>query len=74
MNSNTPLVVREGEAARLLGVSIAALRRWRRERRGPPFVRLERCIGYGVADLQAYLNAHRVTQSPPPDGEELSAV
>jgi hypothetical protein len=62
MNSETHLVVREREAGRLLGVSVAALRRWRRERRGPPFVRLERCIGYRVADLEAFVATNTVTQ------------
>ena len=56
----TPLVVREAVAARLLGVSVAALRRWRRERRGPPFVRLERCVGYRRDDLEAFIAANRV--------------
>jgi hypothetical protein len=56
-----PLVVREVVAARLLGVSVAALRRWRRERRGPPFVRLERCVGYPVADLEAFVATNTVT-------------
>lgn len=64
MNSETLLVVREGEAARLLGVSIAALRRWRRERRGPSFVRLERCVGYRMADLEAFLTSNTVAHSP----------
>jgi hypothetical protein len=62
VNSETPLVVREGDAARLLSVSVAALRRWRRERRGPPFVRLERCVGYRLADLDAFVASN--TQKP----------
>lgn len=54
MESQT-LVVRESQAARLLGVSIGALRRWRLERRGPSFVRMERCVGYRVSDLESFL-------------------
>jgi len=53
-----PLVVREREAARLLGISIAGLRRWRAERRGPPFVKIERCVAYRVRDLEAFLAEH----------------
>jgi len=60
LNSETPLVVREREAGRLLGVSVAALRRWRHERRGPPFVRIERCVGYRVADLEAFVAMNTV--------------
>jgi hypothetical protein len=59
MNSETHLVVREREAGRLLGVSVAALRRWRREHRGPAYVRLERCIGYRVDDLHTFVAANR---------------
>jgi predicted site-specific integrase-resolvase len=54
------VVVREPTVAKLLGVSIAALRRWRREGRGPAFVRLERCVGYQMADLQSFLAGNRV--------------
>ena len=57
-------VVREHEAARLLGVSAAALRRWRRERRGPAFVRIERCIGYRVTDLEQFLAANTCSNVP----------
>jgi hypothetical protein len=51
-----PLVVTESAAARMLAVSIAALRRWRREQRGPRFVRLGRCIRYPIQDLKIFLN------------------
>jgi len=60
MYDETPLVVREQVAAHLLGVSISALRRWRREGRGPAFVRLERRIGYRMADLDSFISANRV--------------
>jgi predicted site-specific integrase-resolvase len=64
MDSETPLVVREQAAARLIGVSVAALRRWRREGRGPAFVRLERCIGYPMADIEGFIGANRVAPVP----------
>jgi predicted DNA-binding transcriptional regulator AlpA len=48
-------VLREWEAAKLMGVSTAALRRWRREGRGPKFRKMERCIGYLLSDLETYL-------------------
>jgi hypothetical protein len=70
MQSQSPLVVRESIAAQLLGVSVAALRRWRREKRGPAFVRLERCVGYRMADLETFIGANRVVHSPTDGGEE----
>lgn len=45
----------EKQAAKLLSVSIAALRRWRAESRGPEFTRLERCVRYPVRSLERYL-------------------
>lgn len=58
-----PAVLRERKAAEMLGVSTAALRRWRREHRGPAFVRLERAVGYRVSDLEKFLNANTVSCS-----------
>ena len=55
MNEITPLVVTEREAAKMLAVSTAALRRWRREGRGPRVTRIERCVRYRLSDLEAYL-------------------
>ena len=54
------LIIRERPAAEALGVSVAALRRWRREGRGPAFVRIERCIGYRLTDLESFLAARVV--------------
>ena len=60
MSSEATSVLREPAAAKMLGVSRAALRRWRRERRGPSFVRLERAVGYRVADLERFLTENTV--------------
>lgn len=54
--SQQSIVVNEKQAAEFLAVSSAALRRWRAERRGPAFIRLERCIRYRLSDLDAYLD------------------
>ena len=45
----------EKATARTLSVSLAALRKWRRQRRGPPFVKVEGCIRYDTDDLRRYL-------------------
>jgi hypothetical protein len=67
---NSLQVVRERDAAHMLGVSVAALRRWRREGRGPAFVRIERCIGYRIATLESFLNSNTVTpQTGEPEKE-----
>jgi len=56
LSDMSPLAVDEHGAARLLAVSVPALRRWRREQRGPRFARLGRCIRYRVDDLNQFLS------------------
>ena len=51
----TPQMINEKQAARILAVSIAALRRWRREGRGPEFTHLERCVRYDVRSIERFL-------------------
>lgn len=49
-------LITEEEAARRLCCTVAALRRWRREGRGPRFVRLGRLIRYSDEDLCKFVN------------------
>jgi len=53
------LAINEKKTGRMLDVSVAALRRWRREHRGPRFVKLGRCVRYKLSDLQEWLDGHR---------------
>ncbi len=57
----TPLL-NEKEAAGRLGMTVAALRRWRLERRGPTFIRVGSRIRYREEDLESYVenNAQRL--------------
>jgi hypothetical protein len=48
-------MLNEKQTAQLLAVSKAALRRWRREQRGPQFVRCERCVRYEMSAIEKYL-------------------
>jgi hypothetical protein len=50
-----PQLLSEKQAARVLAVSVAALRRWRREGRGPRFTRLERCVRYDMRAIERFL-------------------
>jgi excisionase family DNA binding protein len=45
----------EQQAANLLNVTPAALRRWRRERRGPRFAKLGRLVRYKQADIEEFV-------------------
>jgi Helix-turn-helix domain len=55
MEQTLPQMIDEKQAARVLAVSVAALRRWRHEGRGPQFARLERCVRYDVRELMRFL-------------------
>jgi excisionase family DNA binding protein len=53
------------EAARHLGVSPHTLRAWANYQHRLPFYRLGRRLRFAVADLDAFLAAHRVEASGP---------
>lgn len=55
---SVPQMLSEKQAARMLAVSVAALRKWRRERRGPQFTRLERCVRYDLRAIERFLAEH----------------
>jgi hypothetical protein len=55
MEQTLPQLLNERQAGRVLGVSVAALRRWRREQRGPEFVHCERCVRYDVRSIEKFL-------------------
>lgn len=58
MEREIDLAISESEAARRLSVSIGALRKWRRESKGPRFIKLGRLVRYSVGSLQAWLEAN----------------
>ena len=51
----------ERTAAPYTGFTVAALRAWRQQGRGPAFIRVNRSIRYRISDLEDWLTAHRVT-------------
>ena len=74
VNRHPAPTVAEHDAATYIGYTPSALRAWRRDNRGPSFIRNGRSIRYLVADLDAWLSAHRVTthekqSAPAHDGQ-----
>jgi predicted DNA-binding transcriptional regulator AlpA len=57
---DSPRAMSETELARRISVSTAVLRKWRRERNGPRFVKLGRLIRYLIRDVDIWLEAHSV--------------
>jgi hypothetical protein len=55
MEQTTLRMLNEKQTAHMLSVSVAALRRWRREDRGPAFTRCERCVRYDIRAIERFL-------------------
>lgn len=54
-----PEPLTETAAARRLGLKVATLRAWRRQQRGPAYVRLGRAVRYLSDDVEDFLRASR---------------
>ena len=49
-------------AAPILGVAVQTMRNWRWYGEGPSYVRVgDRAIRYDLADLEAFIKAHRIS-------------
>ncbi len=47
----------EKAVGKILGISLAGLRRWRLERRGPRFLKLGSAVRYKPEDLQSWVDS-----------------
>jgi predicted DNA-binding transcriptional regulator AlpA len=52
--------INESELARQANISTAVLRKWRREGKGPRFVKLGRLVRYLTRDVDAWLDEQAV--------------
>lgn len=67
MEQNVLTLLNERQAARMLAVSIGALRRWRREGRGPDFTHLERCVRYEMCAIERFVRENSSASRKPAD-------
>src|SRR5262249_15646182 len=58
-----PLVVDQETAAGMLGVDASTLRRWHREGRGPPRIRIGRLVRYRPKGLERFLKVLESAES-----------
>jgi excisionase family DNA binding protein len=61
--SNVSGLFTDRQAAEFLNCTRGALERWRRERRGPPYIKLGRLVRYARHDLVKWLAQKRI-QTP----------
>jgi len=58
---STNQLVDETAVAKMCGVSVGLIRKWRFQGHGgPPYVKLGSAVRYGVGDIEAFLKAARV--------------
>jgi predicted DNA-binding transcriptional regulator AlpA len=57
---NVQEILNERQVQEVFGFSVPYLRRARRERRGPRFLKVGKLVRYRRADIEAYLTAHTV--------------
>jgi len=62
-------MLRERDAATVLGVAPRTLREWRKAGKPPPHVRLNRGTWYSVGVLAAFIGAGEQPQVPVPSGK-----
>ncbi len=55
----TRRLLKEDEAAQILSLEVATLRRWRWSGRGPLFLKLGGAVRYDLADLDAFIEFSR---------------
>ncbi len=53
-------ILNERQVQEVYGFTVAYLRRARRERRGPRFLKVDKLVRYRKADIEAFLAAHEV--------------
>jgi predicted DNA-binding transcriptional regulator AlpA len=53
-------VLNERQAATVLGCSVALMRKWRLFGEGPSYCKIGRLVRYRQADIDSFLEAHRV--------------
>jgi excisionase family DNA binding protein len=61
---STATTIQEPDAAQYVGLSRAYLRQARAQGHGPVFIRFGRAVRYRTADLDSWLEAHRVEPKP----------
>lgn len=49
----------EPEAAEMLGIAVATLRRWRSKREGPPWYRMGHAVRYMKEDIDRFIEESR---------------
>ena len=69
---SSPLL-KEGEAAEILNLEVATLRRWRFSGRGPRYLKLGGAVRYEPVDIEAFKEAGRRASTSDPGPQSATA-
>ena len=70
-DSSNKRLLKPEEVARITGLSKETLAQWRSQKRGIPYLKLERGVRYDPDDVQAYLEGCRVSVSVPKERRQI---
>jgi predicted DNA-binding transcriptional regulator AlpA len=59
-NSSIPTLLNEHEVARITGLSVASVRRWRLLQQGPKYIKIGSAVRYRAEDVRAWLDTRPV--------------
>ena len=57
VSNNLETLLNEHDVARLTGLSVATVRRWRLQRQGPRYLKIGAAVRYRPADVTAWLES-----------------
>jgi predicted DNA-binding transcriptional regulator AlpA len=63
-NNTLETLLNEHDVARVTGLSVASVRRWRLLRQGPRFIKLNSAVRYRAEDLKAWLDSRPAGGAP----------
>ena len=67
-----PRLLKEPEAAEILNIEVATLRRWRWAAKGPRFIKVGHAVRYDQVDLEAFIQVGRRRSTSDPGPETAS--
>jgi predicted DNA-binding transcriptional regulator AlpA len=59
-NNSIEALLNEHDVARITGLSVASVRRWRLLRQGPKFIKINSAVRYRTEDVRAWLETRPV--------------
>lgn len=74
VNNTLEVLLTEHDVARITGLSVATVRRWRLLRQGPRFIKINSAVRYRSEDISLWLETRPTGGEEPVKNEEAQAV